>query len=93
MGRIGGGGGGGVPDWSKILVQIITENRNKRASGLVLAKHCGEIISLRCGLKCEVWLGKDHRHFRSRMDASVQNMFEINYSQLIQYEILEKLVT
>ena len=23
----------------------------------------------------------------------VQNMFEINYSQLIQYEILEKLVT
>ena len=27
------------------------------------------------------------------MDAIVQNMFEINYSQLIQYEILEKLVT
>ena len=38
-------------------------------------------------------LGKDHRHFRSRMDAIVQNMFEINYSQLIQYGILEKLVT
>ena len=38
-------------------------------------------------------LGKDHRHFRSRMDAIVQNMFEINYSHLIQYEILEKLVT
>ena len=38
-------------------------------------------------------LGKDNRHFRSRMDAIVQNMFEINYSQLIQYEILEKLVT
>ena len=46
-----------------------------------------------CGLKCEVRLGKDHRHFRSRMDANVQNMFEINYSHLIQYEILEKLVT
>ena len=30
-------------------------------------------------------LGKDHRHFRSRMDAIVQSMFEINYSQLIQY--------
>ena len=29
----------------------------------------------------------------SRMDAIIQNMFEINYSQLIQYEILEKLVT
>ena len=27
------------------------------------------------------------------MDAIVQNMFEINYSQLMQYEILEKLVT
>ena len=27
------------------------------------------------------------------MDAIVQNMFEINYSRLIQYEILEKLVT
>ena len=54
---------------------------------------CGVIISLGCGLKCEVRLGKDHRHFRSRMDVSVQNMFEINYSQLIQYEILEKLVT
>ena len=26
-------------------------------------------------------------------DAIVQNMFEINYSHLIQYEILEKLVT
>ena len=41
----------------------------------------------------ELGLGKDQRHFRSRMDANVQNMFEINYSQLIQYEILEKLVT
>ena len=27
------------------------------------------------------------------MDAIVLNIFEINYSQLIQYEILEKLVT
>ena len=27
------------------------------------------------------------------MDAIILNMFEINYSQLIQYEILEKLVT
>ena len=43
--------------------------------------------------KVESRLGKDHRHFRSRMDANVQNMFEINYSQLMQYEILEKLVT
>ena len=51
------------------------------------------IICLRCGAKYEVRLGKDHRHFRSRMDAIIQNMFEINYSQLIQYEILEKLVT
>ena len=27
------------------------------------------------------------------MDAIIQNMFEINYSQLMQYEVLEKLVT
>ena len=27
------------------------------------------------------------------MDAIILNMFEINYSRLIQYEILEKLVT
>ena len=27
------------------------------------------------------------------MDAIILNIFEINYSQLIQYEILEKLVT
>ena len=27
------------------------------------------------------------------MDAIVQNLFEINYSQLIQYKIFEKLVT
>ena len=27
------------------------------------------------------------------MDAIILNMFEINYSQLIQYEKLEKLVT
>ena len=41
-----------------------------------------------------IWLSnKGHRHFRSRMDAIVQNIFEINNSQLIQYEILEKLVT
>ena len=46
-----------------------------------------------CGLKYEVGLGNDHKHFRSRMDATVSNMFEINYSQLVQYEILEKLVT
>ena len=44
-------------------------------------------------LKSEVGLGKDHRHFRSRMNTIVQNMFEINYSRLKQYEILEKLVT
>ena len=48
---------------------------------------------LHCGLKIGVRLRKDHRHFRSRMDVIVQNMFEINYSRLIQYEILEKLVT
>ena len=45
------------------------------------------------GLKYEVGLGNDHRHFRSRMGATVSNMFEINYSQLLHYEILEKLVT
>ena len=44
---------------------------------------------MRCGLKCEVGLGKDHRHFRSRMDAIVQNTYET----VKQYEILEKLVT
>ena len=38
-------------------------------------------------------LGIDHGDFRYRMDAIVQNMLGINYSQLIQYEILEKLVT
>ena len=38
-------------------------------------------------------LGKGHGHSRSRLDAIVQYMFEINYSQLIKYEILEKLVT
>ena len=32
--------------------------------------------------------GKEHGNFRSRMDAIVLNIFEINYSQLIQYEIL-----
>ena len=37
--------------------------------------------------------GKEHGHFRSRMDAIVINIFEINYSQLIQNVILEKLVT
>ena len=48
---------------------------------------------MHCGLKCEVGRGKDHRQIRSRMDAIVSNMFEINNSQLMQYEILEKLVT
>ena len=32
-------------------------------------------------------------NFRARMNAIIQNIFEINYSQLIKYEILEKLVT
>ena len=31
--------------------------------------------------------------FRSRMNAIVLNIFEINYSGMIQYEILKKLVT
>ena len=43
--------------------------------------------------KCSQSQVKDHGHFRCRMDAIVQNIFEINYSQLIQYEILKKLVT
>ena len=34
-----------------------------------------------------------NKHFKSRMDATVSIMFEINYSQLVQYEILKKLVT
>ena len=37
--------------------------------------------------------GSEHGYLRSRMDAIILNMFEINYSRLIQYEILEKLVT
>ena len=37
--------------------------------------------------------GKEHGYLGSRMDAIILNIFEINYSQLIQYEILEKLVT
>ena len=37
--------------------------------------------------------GKEHGHFRSRKNAIVLNIFEINYSRLIQYEILKKLVT
>ena len=37
--------------------------------------------------------GKEHGHFRSRMDAMVLNIYEINYSQLIQCGILVKLVT
>ena len=37
--------------------------------------------------------GKEHGHSRSRMGDFILNIFEINYSQLIQYEILEKLVT
>ena len=32
-------------------------------------------------------------YLRSRMDDVILNIFEINYSRLIQYEILEKLVT
>ena len=32
-------------------------------------------------------------NFKSRMNAIVLNIFEINFSRLIQYEILEKLVT
>ena len=42
-------------------------------------------IVLRCG--------NEHGYLGSRMDAIILNMFEINYSRLIQYEILEKLVT
>ena len=37
--------------------------------------------------------GKEHGCLGSRMDAIILNIFEISYSQLIQYEILEKLVT
>ena len=36
---------------------------------------------------------KEHRYLGSRMDAIILNISEINFSQLIQYEILEKLVT
>ena len=43
--------------------------------------------------KVEPKLGKEHGHCRSRLDTIVQNMFGTNYSQLIQYEILEKMVT
>ena len=50
---------------------------------------CGKVICI----EVEPKLGKGHGHSRFRMDAIVQNMFEINYSQLTQYEILEKLVT
>ena len=42
-------------------------------------------IVLRCG--------SQHGYLASRMDAIILNIFEINYSQLIKYEILEKLVT
>ena len=44
----------------------------------------GKIV-LRCG--------GQHGYLRSRMSVIILNIFEINYSQLIQYEILEKLVT
>ena len=37
--------------------------------------------------------GKEHGCLGSRMDVIILNIFEIRYSQLIQYEILEKLVT
>ena len=42
-------------------------------------------IVLRCG--------SEHGYLGSRIDAIILNMLEINYSQLIQYELLEKLVT
>ena len=35
----------------------------------------------------------EHGYLSSRMSVVILNIFEINYSQLIQYEILEKLVT
>ena len=37
--------------------------------------------------------GSEQWYLRSRMDVIILNIIEINYSQLIQYEILEKLVT
>ena len=37
--------------------------------------------------------GNEQGYLRSRMSVIILNIFEINYSQLIQYEILEKLVT
>ena len=35
----------------------------------------------------------EHGYLRAGMDFTILNIFEIKYSQLIQYEILEKLVT
>ena len=57
-----------------------------------LSQVCHYILILN-KINIEPKLGKGHGHSRSRMDAIVQNMFEINFSQLIQYGILEKLVT
>ena len=41
---------------------------------------------------CTLFPG-EHGYLSSRMNVVILNIFEINYSQLIQYEILEKLVT
>ena len=35
----------------------------------------------------------EHGYLSSRMNVVILNIFEIKYSQLTQYEILEKLVT
>ena len=35
----------------------------------------------------------EHGYLSSRISVVILNIFEMNYSQLIQYEILEKLVT
>ena len=37
--------------------------------------------------------GGEHGYLRSRVGVIILNIFEINYSQLMQYEILEKPVT
>ena len=57
-----------------------------KSGKLVYIKQAQSVkIVLRCGY--------EHGYLGSKMDAIILNIFEINYSQLIQYEILEKLVT
>ena len=46
-----------------------------------------------CKVKIVLRCGNEHGYLGSRTDAIILNMFENNYLQLIQYEILEKLVT